>query len=286
MAIMAERDTAIREMNMALEERKRAVAERDMAILQRDAAIAERNSAMQERDAAMANLHYGESSGNDNDTPSNFLGNEVGREPKSFHQDQQMNNMYDMPEVKYSPRELLRNDNFQISEAPSEVAKPRKVKQAKEFKDLTEKPAKSRRVGKKGAEKISKVTNTSYDFGVHENQDRQNFSWKDNLELNQVNYDDTAMPVPVCSCTGVPQPCYKWGSGGWQSACCTTTMSMYPLPQVSNKKYSRVGGRKMSGGAFSKLLNRLHDEGYDLSAPLDLKNHWAKHGTNRYSTVK
>ncbi|KAL4569019.1 hypothetical protein LXL04_024646 [Taraxacum kok-saghyz] len=94
------------------------------------------------------------------------------------------------------------------------------------------------------------------------------------------------MAVPVCSCTGVAQPCYRWGSGGWQSACCTTTMSMYPLPQVSNKKYSRIGGRKMSGGAFSKLLTRLSEEGYDFSTPLDLKEHWAKHGTNRYTTVK
>ncbi|MCD7449432.1 hypothetical protein HAX54_052139 [Datura stramonium] len=37
--------------------------------------------------------------------------------------------------------------------------------------------------------------------------------------------------------------------------------------------------RKMSGGAFSKLLNRLAGQGYDLSIPLDLKDHWAKHQT-------
>ncbi|GMP27210.1 hypothetical protein CsSME_00003301 [Camellia sinensis var. sinensis] len=43
MAIMAERDAAIRDRNMALDERRRAIAERDMAMLQRDAAIAERN---------------------------------------------------------------------------------------------------------------------------------------------------------------------------------------------------------------------------------------------------
>lgn len=115
--------------------------------------------------------------------------------------------------------------------------------------------------------------------------DTQLTSWKDNLGL-KINFDDSAMPVPVCSCTGTPQPCYKWGHGGWQSACCTTTISMYPLPQISNKRYSRVGGRKMSGGAFSKLLNRLAAQGYDLSIPLDLKDHWAKHGTNRYSTLK
>ncbi|KAF3646679.1 hypothetical protein FXO38_19061 [Capsicum annuum] len=79
--------------------------------------------------------------------------------------------------------------------------------------------------------------------------DTQLTSLKDNLGLNQINFDESAMPVPVCSCTGTTQPCYKWGHGGWQSACCTTTISMYPLPQISNKRYSRVGRRKMGSGA-------------------------------------
>ncbi|ERN14459.1 hypothetical protein AMTR_s00185p00053620 [Amborella trichopoda] len=94
------------------------------------------------------------------------------------------------------------------------------------------------------------------------------------------------MPIPVCSCTGVLQQCYKWGNGGWQSACCTTQISMYPLPVMPNKRHARVGGRKMSGSAFTKLLSRLAAEGHDLSVPLDLKDHWAKHGTNRYITIK
>ncbi|KAK6115267.1 hypothetical protein DH2020_007536 [Rehmannia glutinosa] len=47
-----------------------------------------------------------------------------------------------------------------------------------------------------------------------------------------------------------------------------------------------VGGRKMSGSAFNKLLSRLAGEGHDLSNPVDLKDHWAKHGTNRYITIK
>jgi hypothetical protein len=63
-------------------------------------------------------------------------------------------------------------------------------------------------------------------------------------------------------------------------------MSMYPLPAVPNKRHARVGGRKMSGSAFSKLLSRLAAEGHDLSNPVDLKDHWAKHGTNRYITIK
>ncbi|PIN01237.1 hypothetical protein CDL12_26263 [Handroanthus impetiginosus] len=94
------------------------------------------------------------------------------------------------------------------------------------------------------------------------------------------------MPVPVCSCTGVLRPCYKWGNGGWQSSCCTTNLSMYPLPAVPNKRHARVGGRKMSGSAFNKLLSRLAAEGHDLSNAVDLKEHWAKHGTNRYITIK
>ncbi|KAJ1389960.1 GAGA-binding transcriptional activator [Sesbania bispinosa] len=49
-------------------------------------------------------------------------------------------------------------------------------------------------------------------------------NWKaQDLALNQVVYDESTMPAPVCSCTGVPRQCYKWGNGGWQSACCTTT---------------------------------------------------------------
>nr|GMC74211.1 protein BASIC PENTACYSTEINE6 [Ipomoea batatas] len=111
--------------------------------------------------------------------------------------------------------------------------------------------------------------------------------WKDqDLGLNQVSFDESTMPVPVCSCTGVLRPCYKWGNGGWQSSCCTTNLSMYPLPAIPNKRHARIGGRKMSGGAFNKLLSRLAAEGHDLSNPVDLKEHWAKHGTNRYITIK
>ncbi|KAG8383752.1 hypothetical protein BUALT_Bualt04G0046500 [Buddleja alternifolia] len=272
MAITAERDAAIRERNMALEERKRAFAERDMAMLQRDAAIAERNAAMQEREEALSSVRYRESSMNDNSTIPNSLGNEL---------------------ATYSPRRNLRDDSdFTITEA-SESVKPRRGRQPKDGSKQT-KSAKSPRVGKRMAEGlissskqvISNDWNNERDMESDEEDVDKQVSWKDNLGLNQINFDESAMPVPVCSCTGSPQPCYRWGNGGWQSACCTTTISMYPLPQVANKRYSRVGGRKMSGSAFSKLLNRLAGEGYDFSTPLDLKDHWAKHGTNRYSTLK
>ncbi|CAL5204940.1 unnamed protein product [Lathyrus oleraceus] len=111
--------------------------------------------------------------------------------------------------------------------------------------------------------------------------------WKpQDLALNQVAYDDSTTPAPVCSCTGILRQCYKWGNGGWQSACCTTTLSVYPLPAVPNKRHTRVGSRKMSGSAFNKLLSRLAAEGHDLSHPVDLKDHWAKHGTDRYIIMK
>lgn len=286
-AIMAERDAAIRERNMALEERKRAFAERDMAILQRDAALAERNSAIQERNEAISTLHFQAASMDDNHitTNPNLPENRAIQGGKCTHNDHQMNHMFDLAEAKYDP---MNDSNMTNPNLPIETVKPRKVKETK--------PVKLRRVGPKGGEGSNKqITNpTLNDWENEQNfggddenpENRHVVVWNDNLGLNQVNFDESAMPVPVCSCTGVPQPCYKWGNGGWQSACCTTNMSMYPLPQASNKRYSRIGGRKMSGSVFTKLLNRLANEGHDLSTPLDLKDHWAKHGTNRYSTLK
>ncbi|GFP89005.1 protein basic pentacysteine4 [Phtheirospermum japonicum] len=104
--------------------------------------------------------------------------------------------------------------------------------------------------------------------------------------INLIHFDESTMPVPVCSCTGVARQCYKWGNGGWQSACCTTSLSVYPLPQIPNKKHVRMGGRKMSGSVFSRLLTRMAAAGHDLSIAVDLKSYWAKHGTNRYITIK
>ncbi|PHU02700.1 hypothetical protein BC332_27951 [Capsicum chinense] len=36
--------------------------------------------------------------------------------------------------------------------------------------------------------------------------DTQLTSWKDNLRLNQINFDESIMLVLVCSYTGTPQP--------------------------------------------------------------------------------
>lgn len=288
MAITAERDAAIRERNMALEERKRAFAERDMAMLQRDAAIAERNSAIQERDEAITALQIRDCSVNNMLSDSAEDGVVDGVEDMHY---QHMHHA--MVDAAFSPRDIPTSETFNSAQVAFETAKPRKVMQPMEGK-MT-KSVKSPRSSKRQAEGMIKpLTPTSsngwnggQDLERKEELEGQLGTWKDNLGLNQINFDETSMPVPVCSCTGTPQPCYKWGNGGWQSACCTTTLSMYPLPQVSNKRYTRVGGRKMSGSAFNKLLNRLAAVGHDLySAPLDLKDHWAKHGSNRYSTLK
>ncbi|CAI9774678.1 unnamed protein product [Fraxinus pennsylvanica] len=111
---------------------------------------------------------------------------------------------------------------------------------------------------------------------------------KKNLDIiiNGVDIDISAIPIPVCSCTGTPQQCYRWGCGGWQSACCTTTISMYPLPMSTKRRGARIAGRKMSQGAFKKVLEKLASEGYNLVNPIDLKTYWAKHGTNKFVTIR
>ncbi|CAK9164368.1 unnamed protein product [Ilex paraguariensis] len=104
--------------------------------------------------------------------------------------------------------------------------------------------------------------------------------------INGIDMDISGIALPVCSCTGTPQQCYRWGSGGWQSACCTTGMSMYPLPMSTKRRGSRITGRKMSLGAFKKVLEKLTSEGYNFTHPIDLKTYWAKHGTNKFVTIR
>jgi len=106
------------------------------------------------------------------------------------------------------------------------------------------------------------------------------------LLINGIDLDLSKLPTPVCSCTGNPQQCYRWGVGGWQSACCTKSVSMYPLPLSMKRRGARIAGRKMSLGAFKKVLETLAGEGYNLSNPIDLKPYWAKHGTNKFVTIR
>ncbi|KAL5210118.1 hypothetical protein ABZP36_005741 [Zizania latifolia] len=106
------------------------------------------------------------------------------------------------------------------------------------------------------------------------------------MVINGIDLDLSRIPTPVCSCTGSPQQCYRWGAGGWQSACCTTSISTYPLPMSTKRRGARIAGRKMSQGAFKKVLEKLAGEGYNLANPIDLKTFWAKHGTNKFVTIR
>ncbi|KAL2344174.1 hypothetical protein Fmac_005459 [Flemingia macrophylla] len=106
------------------------------------------------------------------------------------------------------------------------------------------------------------------------------------IVINGIDMDISSIPIPVCSCTGAPQQCYRWGSGGWQSACCTTGISIYPLPMSTKRRGARIAGRKMSIGAFKKVLEKLAAEGYNFSNPIDLRTYWAKHGTNKFVTIR
>ncbi|GER45559.1 GAGA-binding protein [Striga asiatica] len=106
------------------------------------------------------------------------------------------------------------------------------------------------------------------------------------IEINGIHMNVSDIPTPVCSCTGTPEKCYRWGSGGWQSACCTTKLSVYPLPMSTKRRGARIAGRKMSIGAFKKVLEKLTREGYNFSSPIDLRSYWAKHGTNKFVTIR
>lgn len=106
------------------------------------------------------------------------------------------------------------------------------------------------------------------------------------IVINGMDFDISGLPTPVCTCTGMPQQCYRWGVGGWQSACCTTNISTYPLPMSTKRKGARIPGRKMSQGTFKKVLEKLISEGQNLSNPIDLKHYWAKHGTNKFVTIR
>nr|GLL48389.1 protein BASIC PENTACYSTEINE6 isoform X2 [Ipomoea trifida] len=296
MAIMAERDAAIQERNLALSEKKAALAERDTAILQRDTAIAERNNAIMERDNAIATLQYHESSMNTGSMSPCPPGCQISRGVKHMHHPQQhVQHQPHMVEATYNSRDMHMGDTMPMSPPAPEPAKPRRNKRAKEAKPATssKKTSKpSKRVKKEGEDLNKTMWKGTQEMGSASDELNRQMcvskpDWKDqDLGLNQVAFDESTMPVPVCSCTGALRPCYKWGNGGWQSSCCTTNLSMYPLPTVPNKRHARIGGRKMSGSAFTKLLSRLAAEGHDLSNPVDLKEHWAKHGTNRYITIK
>ncbi|KAF5729744.1 hypothetical protein HS088_TW20G00108 [Tripterygium wilfordii] len=113
-------------------------------------------------------------------------------------------------------------------------------------------------------------------------REKRNF----NINIENSSFDFSGVPSPYCSCTSMARVCYKWGAGGWQSSCCTINISEYPLPMNSARPGARLAGRKMSNGAYTKLLLRLAAEGHDLTHPVDLRTHWARHGTNKFVTIR
>lgn len=256
MSIIEERDAAVRERNIAVAQMKEALAARDEALQQRDRALAERDSVLMDRDKVLAVLQCHD---------INFI--KRGMQSGANRMHHPTDHTTDMAEA------LKMRETQVINALPVTV--------------ITSDTHKSHHTKQKEPNSPLKVKKSGEDIKRHDNGDVKRFKseW-DDLGLHLVNFNESTMPAPVCSCTGIARQCYKWGNGGWQSSCCTTALSSYPLPQLPNKRRSRVGGRKMSGGAFTKLLSRLTYEGHDTSFPVDLKNYWAKHGTNRYITIK
>jgi len=265
---MAERQAAILELELdaAISEKNEALAARDAAIRQRDEALAQRDNAILERDNALAAL---QSRNNSVNFP---FGTGIQCGSKRMHYSS--NHIPNMSEASYKTK-----DASPMTFIPSEVVKSHQAKRRKENKVISSKASNPPYKVKKMGEDLNRKASFE-GTKIRSEWHRQD------VGLNLVTFDETTMPVPVCTCTGVPRQCYKWGNGGWQSSCCTTTLSMHPLPQLPNKRHARIGGRKMSGSVFTRLLSRLVFEGHDLSIPLDLKEYWARHGTNRYITIK
>jgi len=293
LALMNEKDSAIRERDHALAEKKAAIAERDMAFAQRDAAMAERNAAIVERDNALAALELARTNGFNTNNGNGFHQHQGPplHGTKNIHHHDQLSHVQSSPlQLADSPydhaREMHISEAYPIATAPGCIGKGKKPRKNNTQASPLKRPSGVLRKTKKAASEwknrgMSGGGEDSTRASVMKNE------WKDqDLGLNQVPFDESTMPAPACSCTGELRQCYKWGNGGWQSSCCTMSMSMYPLPVMPNRRHARMGGRKMSGSAFTKLLSRLAAEGHDLSTPVDLKDHWAKHGTNRYITIR
>ncbi|CAM6008584.1 unnamed protein product [Sphagnum balticum] len=252
MAVIAERDAALLEKSTAIAEKMAAWAERDAALSQRDAALAERDSALLKRDAAISALAKveKESSSCARKRPSSAGGIHGSK--------------------------LLQRVGF--AEHYSLVVSPGVPAQNKALHLAV----------KKVESWPSPIQRQLQEYQVK--GDEEEGQTQESEIASTASY--ATMPVsaptriPYCSCTGINQQCYRWGSGGWQSACCTTLLSLHPLPMNPKKRGSRVAGRKMSAGAFDKLLEKLKLEGVDVSYSVDLKDHWAKHGTNRYVTLR
>nr|ADV59402.1 GAGA-binding transcriptional activator [Lotus japonicus]ADV59403.1 GAGA-binding transcriptional activator [Lotus japonicus]AFK46069.1 unknown [Lotus japonicus] len=272
-SIMAERQAALLELELeaAISEKNEALAARDLALRQRDEALAQRDNALLQRDNALAALQNRNSAVN-----FPFSGGSQ-RGSKWIHHSP--NHLSDITETSYITKDMIIRDASPVTIVTPEDVRSHQAKRTKESKVVNSKSSKPPcKVKKLGEDLNKKASSEGTKF-------RSEWDSQD-VGLNLIAFDGTIMPVPVCTCTGIARQCYKWGNGGWQSSCCTTTLSVYPLPQLPNKRHARIGGRKMSGSVFTRLLSKLASEGHDISIPLDLKNYWARHGTNRYITIK
>ncbi|XP_010526572.1 PREDICTED: protein BASIC PENTACYSTEINE4-like [Tarenaya hassleriana] len=232
-----------------LAERDAAIHERNEAISAKGEALAARDDALQQRDKALS------------ERDNALMQRDNALAALQYGENHLPSSRNGMAEEAVRAGETHIPEAFPIS---TETANTKKSKRKKEKKPPVQSKDLNLRAGKK-----CRTDWESTDVG-----------------LNLITFEETTMPVPICTCTGSAHQCYKWGNGGWQSSCCTTTLSQYPLPQMPNKRHSRMGGRKMSGSVFTRLLSRLAAEGHDLSCPVDLKYYWARHGTNRYITIK
>ncbi|GLJ14164.1 hypothetical protein SUGI_0227300 [Cryptomeria japonica] len=300
-SIKAEHDAAIRERNKAIAEKKIAIAERDAAYEQRDAAIAQREEAIMERDAAVAALENAREERSPGwhaykaqlaqmvGSPHLTQMGACSRDARFFqtinihHECTYGIGSDEFPTLTAGTSELVPVLECEATPKPSTqivVKEPKKGRKSKKrSQDVDGSILQAPNSSKGWVQGQQSEVPNGMEVGP-EGKDGENNSDNGSVVSN------TPMPIPYCSCTGANQLCYRWGIGGWQSACCTTMMSMYPLPMNPNKKGYRFPGRKMSAGAFQKLLLRLSSQGIDVTKPVDLKDHWAKHGTNRYVTIK
>ncbi|XP_020522701.1 barley B recombinant-like protein D isoform X2 [Amborella trichopoda] len=287
--VKAERDAAVRERDMAIAEKKAATSERDSAFNQRDMALAQREEAVMERDAALAAL---ESLKRDHpdwhayvaQLAHIFSSTQLGSCVREARVDQPIENYAynsnradgQMGLSGPSQPVVAPTDGSNPDMGPTKNGEKRKGgawdgKKPGRRNSATN-PAKKR---KPAAEKKVGIA-----------QQNPKPTGQKRRERGSSLHKSLSMPVPYCSCTGANHICHRWGDGGWQSACCTPVMSVYPLPMNPYKKGYRLTGRKMSGGAFQKVLQRLGQQGVDVTKPIDLKDHWAKHGSNKYVMIK
>ncbi|GAB2253349.1 hypothetical protein Droror1_Dr00006196 [Drosera rotundifolia] len=213
----------------------------------------------------------------------------IAREPNRFSSNGfSGNHGYSVPTDSSS---TIQHQPVQLIRQPDSSSEERMVRTDGFTAESSNGPAKKRSAGKPEkapkAKKPKKAPNGAKE-GVGVSAHRAKAPKKPaEVVINGIDMDISSIPIPVCSCTGAPQQCYRWGSGGWQSACCTTGMSMYPLPMSTKRRGARIAGRKMSLGAFKKVLEKLAGEGYNFSSnPIDLRTHWAKHGTNKFVTIR